>query len=56
MVEIRSMATQHDHINGIDELETSISDGAHPSTPRVDTLERKIQGLTANVKLLVEQN
>lgn len=56
MVKTRSIAAQHDHINGIDRLETSIFDRACPPTPRVDALERKIQGLTANIQLLMEQN
>lgn len=42
MVETRTMAAQHDQGAGVDGLETSISDGVRPETPRVDVLERKI--------------
>lgn len=42
IVETKSMAAQHDHVNGVDGLEASVFDGAHPGTPRVDVIERKI--------------
>lgn len=56
MVNTRLMAAQHNHINGVNGLEASISDRAHPETPKVNMLERKIQGLTTNIQLLMEQN
>lgn len=54
MVETISMVTQHNQANGVDGLETSVSDGARPETPKVDALEWKIQGLMVNVQLLME--
>lgn len=54
MVNNRSMVAQQDHINGVDRLETSVSNGARPPTLMVDTLERKIQGIMTNVQLLME--
>lgn len=56
MVNTRSMAAQQDHTNGVHGLEASISDGTRPKTPRDDVFERKIQGLTTDVQLLMEQN
>lgn len=56
MVNNRSMAAQHNHTNAVGVLETSVSDGAHLGTPKVDILKRKIQDWTANMQLLMEQN
>lgn len=56
MVNTRSMAAQQDHDNGVNRPGASISDGARPETPRVGAFERKIQGLTKDVQLLMEQN
>lgn len=54
MVETRSMAAQHDQSNGVDGLETFVSNEARPKTPRVNMFEQKIQGLTTNIQLLME--
>lgn len=56
MVNTRSMAAQLDHDNEVDGPRTSVSDRAHPETPRFGALERRIQGLTTDVQLLMEQN
>lgn len=50
MVETKSMATQHDQAVGAKGLETSVSDEAHPETPRVDVLKQRLQGLMASVQ------
>lgn len=50
------MAAQQDHNNGVHGPEASISDEEHPKTPRVGTLKQRIQGLTTDVQLLMEQN
>lgn len=55
IVETRSMAAQHDQVNGVDGLENSVSDGERPETHRLNVLERKIQELMTNMQLL-EQN
>lgn len=54
MVNTRLMAAHQDHINSVDGLETSVSDGARPLAPMVNALEQKIQGLMTNVQLLME--
>lgn len=56
MVKTRLMVAQQDQGVGIDKLETFVSDGACPKTLRVDMHEQRIQGLTVNVQLLMEQN
>lgn len=56
MVNTKSMAAHQDQVNGVDGLEASVSNEARPETPRMNVLERKIQGLTANMRLLMEQN
>lgn len=56
MVETRLMVAQHDQGARAEGLEASVSDAAHPETIRVDVLEQRLQGLTANMQLLMEQN
>lgn len=54
MVNTRSMVAQQDHDNGVNVPKASVSNGACSETPRVGVLERKIQGLTMDVQLLMK--
>lgn len=48
------MAAQHDPDFGAEEVEASVPDGVCSGTPRVEVLERRLQGLTVNMLLLME--